>query len=132
MGYSLGSLNALYISHLMPELVDGLILFSPYVDVHKKLKKYTVLNRAVHTLAPIIPSYFVVSGIDRNPTYNEYFHRDPLKTQSVTVNLLSNIMKLQEGLPDPQRMRIPPTLSVTGGQDRTVNCEKALQYLSST
>jgi len=117
MGYSLGTLHCLYLSHFFPQLVDGQVLIAPYVVQHQKYEKFKKGLPLIDLVGKVFPTFEVVSGIDKNPSCYEHFHRDPLKTQAFRMSMLSNTMRLQRDLPSASEINLAPTLSLTGQGD---------------
>jgi hypothetical protein len=94
MGYSLGTISSFHIANSLREKIDGMVMLCPYVDLPANYKKFLAAEGAINKLSGMAPAYKLVSGQDRLPTVYEYFHRDELKTQSMTMNMLTNVFAL--------------------------------------
>ena len=131
MGYSLGGLQSIHIGHVLPELVDGLVLMAPFIDHHDKNKKFRNVKNTVDFFSSFLPNYTLVSNRDRMFIAQQHFQDDELKNTDITFNMLSNLMKLQEALPPANHVRLPPTLLMTAAKDGLIDTFGAWKYVTA-
>ncbi len=132
IGESLGANVALVLATEKPELVDGVVLVSPYAHIKMFLSARMLLNLAQVTFAPTsklnLSPYFRNRLSNREDRIEEHF-RDPMSRDHQSINELRKSLNINHrGIANATDLpRECPVLMIVGEQDKLTSPKAAIK-----
>jgi acylglycerol lipase len=126
VGHSQGGLVALHYAYAHPAGLRGLVLSSPFLDVHPDTAPPRAKRMGARLLARVSPGVLLpnalnVSCLSRDPAVGEAYARDPLVSRKVSPGWFRAVRQAQREVTARAPLLPLPALIMAAGGDRLVD-----------
>ena len=124
LGHSMGGLIATLFAGSKPELLDGLVLSSPFFGFAEKVPIYKAIPGKI--LSGLMPTLSMATGLDPNVISHDKnvvnaYASDPLTLKTVTTRWFTEAKKAQEEAKNAVQKYKGPLLVMQAGDDKLVS-----------
>lgn len=136
VGHSQGGLLTLLYALQHDELVDGVIVSSPFLGFHPDTKPANIVSRAARVLSKLTPRVMIdtrldLDGLSRDPEVVEAYRSDPLVSSKVSIGWANAVSDAQRAAIDEASRLAVPALVMQAGADRIVDPEATRDWVAA-